>query len=125
MKTLLMTGVILTISTCVAAQDPKEGCPWIDRTIPLGDSIYVKDPALIDMHELYLIDKGMNPDKAEKQAPRSDWVGYTLVCSQVFKPGPADGREGSVLALDGYALRLAEWHVGYWRSPEVATNNNR
>lgn len=97
--------MVLGLSTNVLAAD---GCPWKGEVISPGNSVYVKDPALVRMAKEHYIMEGYSNDAAKARAEVSDWVGFVLECVKIFSPGVLTGEPGHVLKPSGYELVLTD-----------------
>lgn len=113
-KTIMNLIVVVGISINAYGAEP-EGCRWKDQIIAPGKSVYVRDPVLVSMQYHWLVVRGMKPSKAKSYAPKTDWVGYVLVCTRSFEPGPSVGRQGDIIAPTGYVMTLIELQQqGFW-----------
>lgn len=83
MKQALLGLSIALFSLNVAAT---EQCFYGDQAIPLGESISLKDPFLMDEMANYYVAKGVKEADALEMAQNSDWTLIVLECMYSYKP---------------------------------------
>lgn len=118
----LKLSLLLFLPFFVFANNHNSACEHNGETIPVGESIWVLDPILVERATTTMREKGYSQEQIDKRISRDDWVGYRLVCVNTYKENkgtlPKD-----ILEQTGVALILNEYSRDFYTHIKNAKTN--
>lgn len=106
-----LTTPIIALSLLFGAQCVADECMYGDQAVPVGQTVTILDPYLVNEATQYYISKGSSKASAVEMAKSSDWTVIVLEClSQYHYQAPQSNDKAAAMIIKGKPVLVPVEH---------------
>lgn len=95
------------------SNEPTVQCDWQDKSLSVGDSLWVEDPFLADQLIERMSAQGASYDKIQHRLKHNDYTGFRVECLAEVQFNPDPDKPGQVLSQVRGVMVINEYGRDY------------